>query len=306
MAVERAGNGNIFPDRTGGKDLPPVNPIEAWKNAPAIVRKYKAGSMYGPRGEHLYDYPAGRILEIREAHVMSTCERPWSKAAVDIGFKTLLKDGFTGSFGVLERGFGFGHVARRAKEWLDVYGGWYDNIELNKEVAGWAKGWAAAQNAGREVIRANLPGVDPRLPIRIFEGDAVRATQRRAQKVLEAKEQQADIIISDTFPLTPDQVGKNDILDAKNIALCLKSTGVFIFYAWHPGYSGNHQNEQRRLIDPYFGNVQFIRIPNREFPEPFLPPPSYGYMQTPEGPITELYVGICRDPRVQPSLPYAA
>lgn len=278
--------------------------VEAWKNAKAHFSPYSAGKAYDHLGNHLYDYPEGVNLTINGEDVMGSCEQPWSEAAIDLGVRELLKTrGGRGPFRVLELGFGQGFAARRAMRWLELYGGWYDAVELNTDVHRQAKRWEHDYNSARGRMWRKIPGFDPRPPIRIYHGDAVRAMVTRARKTTEGEEQPADLILMDTYPIMEKDKGQgtHDLAYLSIVKLCLKPDGIVVWYPWFEGSQGQATDSQRALIRPHFKSSGDITIPDEHEgfpPSSYLikPPPHYQYLFRNGNPQQELPIGYFRNP----------
>lgn len=279
-----------------------INAVEAWKNASAEFRTYRGGTVRNNNGEFLYSYPSGENLIIDDELVMSSCEQPWSIAAIDFGFRELTRHK-RGPFGVLELGFGQGFAARRAIQQLEIHRGWYDAVELNKNVYERAKNWQDLYNNAHKNMHSGLPGIYERPPIRIYLGDAAQALLTRARKIISGKEQKFDLILLDTYPIKPSDKGKgtHDLAFLSLVKACLKEDGIVVWYPYFPGFVGGITQEQESLIRKHFRSWGQITIPNERegFPvEHFQikPPPSYTYLYRQGNPIQELPIGYLRDP----------
>lgn len=255
-----------------------------WRNAPEDVEDYPEGT--APDGS--YSYPAGKILLIgnkekgEALQVMSTCETPWAFATVDKAFAEFPQD--SGPLKVLERGFGMGLTARRAMQHLITRGGEYTVIELNKGNADYAREWIRKFKSGLTNMAGGLPGTKPDINITLIEGDAYGETARLADEG-----EMFDIIISDTFPLTPDEEGINDLADLDTLKKLLNPKGVFTFFAYYPGSNCGIKELQMSMVRKHFSGY-------REDSVEINPPPSYTYLQTANGPIRKLPVAICTKP----------
>lgn len=273
--------------------------LAEWERAKPRIIRYP-GSSYEIDGVG-HRYGNGRRLEILGRQVMDTCETPWANRTVHEAFKKAgeLREqrGLPqGPIGVLERGYGLGITAQRVSDSQRLTsGGSYDVIELNRGLAEKARAWENSQNLQRALSRTVLPGQLPRVPVRIYEGDATVATRKRAQKVASGREKPADIIISDTYPQEDEEPGFNDIRDLDAIVACLDpKTGVFTFFAYFPGAEGGPSHTQRVVIERYFKNYE---VSETDSPG-IVPPREYRYLWTPDGrPVTRLPVVICWNPR---------
>lgn len=296
---ERKGPGfNPLPSSSNGEGGIPT-PLESvdrkrfmewWKGADIRILRYRSGTHPNPLGIS-YKYNAGLRLLVNNHEVMDTCETPWCQAAVTEAFKAVQEQKRQGPYVVFERGFGLGITARQIVKHLDLSGGRYDVVELNNHIAERAKIFADTQGQAWRAIKGDLPGVKHSVSIRIYEGDAVLATGKRAQKISEGREEPSDIIISDTYPLNPNEQGINDLLDLETLKRCLAPHGVFIFYAYFPGSTGGIVKTQRDLIAEHFKDYRYFEVPVN-------PPPYYHYLQTEDGPVRTLPVVICRYPKV--------
>lgn len=269
------------------KELSRKELIERWKHAPEKLVKYRAGVIKDSEGNVLYEYSKGTRLVILDEEVMDSCQEPWARATVDKAFEVM---GNKKNPNVLERGFGMGRVASAIVENLIPRGGTYTVIELNKQVAEYAREW---KKNYKELI-ANMgspmtPNPGPQISMSIIEGDAVEETKKLA-----ASEKKYDIIISDTFPLSKDEGSVNDLLDLDTLVKLLEPDGVFAFFGFHTGYDGRLNERQGNLVDRHFDEV------SRTIAKGINPPPDYKYFNPENGPIVrELPVIICSKPRLQ-------
>ena len=270
--------------------------IEWWKNAPEKVKKYKAGVARDNDGNFLYNYPRGSRLIIgdkekgEDVEVMDTCETPWADATVDRAFQELTRK--NRPINVLERGFGMGITATRVIDHLAIHGGTYTVIELNKKDAAYAREeWKNNQELGIE-RRARPRGAASnghRINIEVVEGEAYEETAKLAEAG-----RKFDIIISDTYPLTKDEQGVNDLKDLETLKRCLETDGVFTFFAYFPGTTAPLElvRKQGDLIYDHFGENY------RVSPARVNPPSDYKYLQTDTGPVRILPVVTCWNPRL--------
>lgn len=265
--------------------------IEWWRDAPERIHKYEGGDFQDSEGNILYIYGSGsRLLmgdetEKNVIEVMDSCQTPWAHATVDGAFKELgIKDR---PINVLERGFGMGIIASRIIQDLALHsnGGTYTVIELNAQDAEYARRWKS--NQLHALTRAgSIRGIKPNhnIEISIIEGEAYEETVRLA----EAGEK-FDIIISDTYPLTEDERGMNDLLDLETLKQCLNPDGVFAFFAHFPRSADDVSYKQAGIISKHFKNDTRARVT-------INPPPDYEYLQPETGPIRSLPVVICKNP----------
>lgn len=268
----------------GGKELIPRETlVEEWRNASQRLYRYPRGEFRDPQGEILYTYPEGARLLILGQEVMDDCQTTWANATVDKAFESL---GGKKDVDVLERGFGMGLVATRTFQHLEIRGGTYTVIELNKQVAEYARtNWLNKQNRiSKTRATSPLGGKDTgtNISFKLIEGDAYEETQKLAEA-----EDRFDIIISDTFPLSEEERSVNDLLDIETLVRCLRPDGVFAFFGYHAGSQGGMNDKQRAIIERFFNDVHITRVA-------VSPPPDYQYFQTPNGPLRELPVIICR------------
>lgn len=276
-----------YPEKNGdiGVDEKRKMLVLAWKNAPERVIDYAGGTI---GANNIYEYEPGHRLLIgdgtkgEENQVMDSCETPWAFATIDKAFAEFPQN--SGPLRILERGFGMGITARRAIQNLITRGGEYAVIELNRRNADYARGWIKKQKSALLNMASGLPGTKPDIHISIIEGEAYEETT----KLAEAGEK-FDIIISDTFPLSEDEQGINDLEDLDTLKRCLKPNGVFTFFAYFPGSAGGVVKRQENMITPHFRdyNVSSVEI---------TPPPDYKYLQNENGPVKRLAVVICKNP----------
>lgn len=261
--------------------------VLSWKSAPERVIDYESGVITnGPN--NAYKYNSGHRLLIgdkakgEEKQVMDSCETPWAFATIDKAFAEFPQS--SGPLSVLERGFGMGITARRVIQNLITRGGKYAVIELNRENANFARGWIKKQKSALANMASGLPGTKPNIDISVMEGDAYEETA----KLAEAGEKY-DIIISDTFPLSEEEQGINDLKDLDTLKRCLKPKGVFAFFAYFPGSAGGVVKKQENMIIPHFRDYSVSSVE-------ITPPPDYKYLQSEDGPVKRLTVVICKDP----------
>jgi len=268
--------------------------IEWWINAPEKIIKYEAGDVRDQNGNIIYTYERGSRLLIGDEEkgeaieVMDTCETPWADLTVRRAFEELGK--IDHPVKVLERGFGMGRTATRVIDQLVAnYGGSYTVIELNKADAAYANGeWKSDQEGGiqqRSRSRGE-PTNGSKVSIRVIEGEAYQETAKLAKQG-----EKFDIIISDTFPLTKAEEGTNDLGDLETLIHCLNPTGVFTFFAYFPGSTGNMNHEQ---LSKVVGNFRHYDGGSQAIVNP---PPDYKYLNLEgTGPVRSLPVVICKNP----------
>lgn len=262
-----------------------------WRKAPEKVENYGSG-ITADKDSNSYSYVSGTRLLIGDPQkgeaiqVMDSCETPWAFATVDRAFAELSRK--SGPVEVLERGFGMGITARRVIQNLVPRGGSYGVIELNMENATYAKrDWRAKQISALANMASGMPGTKPNIAIEIIEGEAYEETARLAE---EGKK--FDIIISDTFPLTKDEQGMNDLQDLDVLKRCLKTGGIFTFFAYFPGSAGvlDLVRKQGEMIEKHFEHYEVG-------PARINPPPDYKYLHTDNGdPVRTLPVVVCKNP----------
>lgn len=259
--------------------------IEQWRNAPERVIKYKGGTVTNKDGI-TYSYDAGTRLLIghgeKANQVMDTCETPWAFATVDRAFIELAQK--SEPLKILERGFGMGITARRVIQHLVTRAGQYSVIELNKENADYARTWKERQDRAIAGMASGMQGARPNIDIGVIEGESYEETARLAEG-----RRKFDIIISDTYPLSPDEEGINDLQDLDTLKQCLLPGGIFAFFSYFPGSTDDVVNEQINMITKHFGNYGVSRAT-------VAPPPDYEYLQTPTGAVRKLPVVICKNP----------
>lgn len=290
--LEQTEGASLFNDRGNGNKegtnfLERYALVEKWRHAPQGIWKYPADNAVDGDGIE-YVYPAGVRLWIGdEEEVMDSCQKPWAEETVRRAFEAL---GDKKNVRVLERGFGLGLIATEAMDYLRDVGGEYTVIELNRKVAQYAEtDWRKKQTTiskakATSEMGGKFTGLD--VGIEVIEGDAFEETRRLAE---EGKK--FNIIISDTFPLSKDERSVNDLLDLETVIKCLDPNGVFAFFGYHAGSKGGMNERQRSLIEKYFNDVHRTKVTVN-------PPKHYRYFQTPNGPLRELPVIICKDPRL--------
>jgi hypothetical protein len=89
----------------------------------------------------------------------------------------------------------------------------------------------------------------------VHEGEATEVTRR----LVEDEGLKFNMILSDTYPLTEEQKGVNDIQDIEVIknGLYRNGEGVFAFYSYFPGFDSQHGDgfitaTQARILRDYF------------------------------------------------------
>ena len=268
--------------------------LEWWRNAPEKVIDYEGNNAVDKVGNPYWYGPGTRLLigdpEKGEAiQVMDSCETPWAFATVDMAFKELVSK--SGEVDVLERGFGMGITARRVIQNLVLRGGSYTVIELNNANAAYAKReWRPKQISALANMASGMPNTKPNITIEIIEGEAYEETERLA-----AAGRKFDVIISDTFPLTEDEQGINDLQDLDVLKRCLKTGGVFAFFAYYPGSTGALElvRKQGEIISRHFEDSGVIVSQAR-----ISPPPDYEYLHTDTSdPVRTLPVVVCKNPK---------
>lgn len=296
--VERESNPGIYPQpyegegNLSGSKEPLIDPrkerIEWWRKAPEKIVRYPGGDFQDDQGNYLYTYERGSRLimgEDEEAiQVMDSCQTPWAHATVDRAFEELgVKDR---PISVLERGFGMGIIASRIIRNLALPGGTYTVIELNRQDADYARRtWRPNQLRGLTTARDIRGGRSNHdVNINIIEGEAYEETAKLAEEG-----RKFDIIISDTYPLTEDERGMNDLLDLETLIRCLEPKGVFAFFAHFPGSTEDLALAQERMINKHFERYSKSRVT-------INPPRDYKYLQPDTGPVRSLPVVVCKNP----------
>lgn len=261
--------------------------VLSWRTAPEEVVHYEGDVVLDKTGNP-YKYPPGHRLLMGDGakgerkQVMDSCETPWAFATVDKAFAEFSQN--SGPLRVLERGFGMGITARRVIHNLITRGGEYIVIELNRANANYARDWIKKQKSALANMASGLPGTKPDIGISITEGDAYEETAKLAESG-----EKFDIIISDTFPLSEDEQGINDLKDLETLKRCLKPNGVFAFFAYFPGSTGGVVKKQENLMTPHFRDYSVSSVE-------VTPPPDYKYLQNEDGPVKRLAVVICKNP----------
>ncbi|MBI1982494.1 MAG: hypothetical protein HYY87_03360 [Candidatus Levybacteria bacterium] len=278
----------------GGIQTPPdaehKRLLEKWEKAPIRILRYPSGMHPNPPKDP-YRYKKGVRLFVNGLQVMDTCETPWCEATVSEAFKAIREQKREGPYIVFERGFGLGITARQIVKHLDLLGGRYDVVELNASIAKRARVFADTQTQAWRAIKGDLPAESHSASIKVYEGDAILATRKRAQKISEGREEPADIIISDTYPLSTDEQGINDLLDLGTLKHCLSPHGIFTFYPYFPGSTGGIIKAQRDLIAKHFRDYRYLEVQVN-------PSPQYRYLHTGDVPVRTLPVVICRYPKI--------
>ena len=265
--------------------------IEWWRNVPEKIIKYEAGDVRDENGNIIYTYERGSKLLIGDEEkgesieVMDTCETPWAFLTVDRAFEELGPR--NRGIEVLERGFGMAIAARRIIQNLVTRNGSYTVIELNRKNAEYARRvWRPKQVQALTSMASGMRGTRPNISMEIIEGEAYEETRKLAEAG-----RKFDIIISDTFPLVEEEQGMNDLGDLETLKRCLKTDGVFAFFAYFPGSTGNMTREQLSKI---VGNFNHYDARSRAIVNP---PPDYKYLNPDgKGSVRSLPVVICKNP----------
>lgn len=262
--------------------------IEEWRNIPQRILDYEAGP-FPPEGNTLYEYSRGtRLLmgeEGNEKEVMDSCQTPWANATVDRAFEAL---GNKKDVNILERGFGMGIVAEKIIHSLVSRSGTYTVIELNKQVADYAKGKWKKKNerSFANMVSEMTPNPGPQVSINIIEGDAYEETRKLAEEG-----RKFDIIVSDTFPLSEEEKGINDLIDLETLKQCLSPDGIFTFFGYYAGSQGGIGPAQKDMVLEHFEEYSVTEVTVN-------PPPDYKYFQPATGPVRKLPVIICKRPKL--------
>jgi len=265
--------------------------IKWWRTAPEKVITYRSGIVKDNDGNFLYRYEGGSRLLIGDEtkgeaiQVMDKCEIPWAEATVNRAFEELGSK--SGQVDVLERGFGMGLTAKRVIENLVPRGGSYTVIELNEGDADHARRvWKPTQERSlRGIGRGRgMRSTQLNIAIEIVEGEAYEETRKLAEAG-----KKFDLIISDTYPLTEDEQGMNDLQDLDTLKHCLEPNGIFTFFAYFPESTEDVAYKQINIITRHFRDYTVSRVSVN-------PPPDYKYLQTTTGPVRSLPVIICKNP----------
>lgn len=263
-----------------------------WRKKPERIHRYPSGIVNDAAGNLLYEYPEGTRLLMGEPEdekeVMDSCQQPWVTATVEKAFQALLES--KSNVNVLERGFGMGRIASEIMDYLRRQGGNYTVIELNEKVAEYAKNeWVNKQRGiDRERATSPLGGTytGSNIEINIIEGDAYEETKKLAEEG-----RRFDIIVSDTFPLSEEERGINDLIDLETLKRCLAPGGVFTFFGYFTGSQGGIGSRQLALVLQHFKEYSVSEVEVN-------PPPDYNYFRAPTGPIRRLPVIICKRPKL--------
>lgn len=293
MAVPQEGELRIYFPNEGfskAEKISAESPVEHWANAEALIKNYDAGSVGVPNTRFYYEYPAGRRLVINNEQVMDTCEAPWAAATVENAFAS---EGIRNlprpyKIRVLERGAGLNIAGSRIIQKMMGRGsGEYHVIELNKKVANEARRWKEIQMSQLNHYEQQQ-GLKLDIDIKIHEGDAVEVTKELvAQGIRERKK--FNLIISDTFPITPKEKGMNDIADIETLKKGLYggAEGVFTFFAYYPGWDSGESRDiqirvkQQMLLDRHFNQVNFDSVEVK-------PAAGYTYLFNNDKPVRKL------------------
>ncbi len=336
MARERIdSNLHEDPNNGRGKDGPPISErflVEQWRRAPAIVDppydkppyppdrvELPEGVSYGYReGRRLIIVPGGERVLDNEGHpildkegritvkggnrklVMDTCEYPWADKTVNLAFDTMVHTYREEPVRVLELGFGLGITANRVIEQLEGrrLKGVYIGVELNEDVYNLALAWKKRKKDEFKAKEKEMPGSKPDIDIEIKLGDAGFIAREILAELSDNAPKKFDIIISDTFPLRPQDAGINDLKHLQVLKKLLAPGGVFTFYPYTPGMQapkkegleGIVTGKQLSLINSHF----VTPLPGRR--AEVFPPRGYKYLWRGGRPVRFLPVIVCKDP----------
>lgn len=267
--------------------------VAEWVFAPAKLKRYSGGITPKPDGTPDYHYKPGKRLMVRGEQVIDTCEAPWAQKTIDLTFK--YAEGYNHELegmpiNVLEFGFGLGMTGNYVVSKLHGRGpgGEYRVVELNYDVYQNAVKWK--RNRDEKLKDEREQGQEPpSVKIVTYHNEASLLT-----KYLVGRGKKFDIIISDTYPLSNEEKGINDLVNLPLIMHLLSKEGVFAFFPYVGGLSKEKQQEiyatQSRLLSPHFRkfNQDDVRV---------NPPPSYDYLKTSDRiMVRTLPIIICSHP----------
>lgn len=298
----RVDGGKISRVATAAKGETP-SPIEEWRHADARVIEYEAGTMPRTHGSRAYKYDAGKRLLITtpsggEHQVMDTCEAPWAVATVDAAFAadSITRLESKHKMRVFERGAGLGIAGSKVINHLMQRGsGEYHVAELNTHIIQATYAWKEKMENFIAGVSENT-GIKYDINIVIHEGDAREVTADLVKDAERNDKKRFNIVISDTFPIHPDETGVNDIADLDEVTkLMFKKEGVFAFFAYFPGMEtgpeGSHMAaRQLALLRPRFSKIATSDVE-------VMPAKGYDYLFTESGPVRSLPVVICEGKR---------
>ncbi len=225
---------------------------EEWRLLPLRIVKYQDGFVKGSR------------LLIGGWSVMEELERPVQRTTVDQVF-----EGIYGPAKVLIRGEGFGYATLAVIDKLKERGGGSLHIiELHPKVLEYAK------DRLRRFMKDMPAEQKANTRVEWHEGDALKLTR--------IMDNDFDVVISDTFPLSPDEKDVNDLIDTEEIVQHLKPSGVFSPFI---GHSEGPSAKQLGYIARHFRAYSVTSVPVR-------PPKDCPYFQG-----TEMAIMVCRGPR---------
>lgn len=255
--------------------------VEQWRSAAVEIIEYDSGRAYNQGIP--YEFVKGIRLIIKGERVMDTCETPWCTATVDALFKDINVDNTR----ILIRDFGLGIDSNLVFQKLVGLGrGELHIIELNHEIVQMARKWRERRVSMIGTLGREVPATKPAVEIFIHDGDVYEIT-----KQMQERGEKFDIIISDTYPLSEEEEGTNDLLDLETLKKCLMEKGRFSFFAYFKDSSGGLHPTQKDPIIKHFANYAVSEVT-------VSPPPDDGYLHTPEGnPIRSLPVVVCSNPK---------
>ncbi|HKC14599.1 MAG TPA: hypothetical protein VKC89_01380 [Patescibacteria group bacterium] len=271
--------------------------VEQWKQAKAYREPYEAGEAVLSNGVS-YPFREGKRLTILGKQVMDTSEYPWASETINVAFREMVHPNSSQPVKVLEMGFGLGITANRIIEQLEGrrIKGEYRVVELNHQIYLDALEWKKRKEAEFDQKDREMAGSKPDIKIEIVGGEAGQEARRLLREIGSSENQKFDIIISDTFPLRPEDQGINDIKDLPILVKLLTSGGVFAFYPYVPGSISQADaqdgltTKQRTIVKPYFDHI----VSSSAI---IYPPPEYKYLFRKSGPVRSLPVAVAVGPK---------
>ncbi len=292
----------LTPEKTNGEFQRPLDSVlitdastKEWSITPATVLEYDGGVICNPDGSIDYKYDSGKRLLIKDYEVMDTCQKQFVQELVNAAFKRLTKKEGD-PVRVFEAGWGLGISAERvmrnlaARYFAFNSGGEYRGVELNRDVYETAKTWKTKWDQQIGALNENTEEPKSKLKSVLYHGEAGEVAEdfiKRGKKF--------DIIISDTFPIKPEQKAINDLIHMPIFIQLLDEKGVFAFVAYSKDANGYTKDKIRELqlskFAKYFNGY-------RQYDVPVNPPPDYEFLKERDGSIVRsLSFILCWGPR---------
>lgn len=245
--------------------LPREEIADLWKNAHAVFFDYEEGhtngGIYYPSGKRLiiggkeiYNAQGKIVGALEGEHVMDSCEIPWARETAKQMFKKIEElSNPSEEIKLLVIGTGPNFVTEFLLRHLVAKGkGRIDMIELNAEVAKSTRDWIKQKKSQLNSFSRPYPQAKPIIEMELIEGDAFSVLKKWAE---EGKRRYTGIV-SDTYPFTPEEIGKNDLNILEFIVQILDQEGVYSPCLFTPNRNGSLFSEQINDIYEFFDGLE--------------------------------------------------